>query len=212
MSEVRWWIMRSRQFAFIAIAALCAFSFVSAQGNKAGGTGSIPATPIKPSSSAQPPAGPGPEVFADKAFPAFKMTDIVGKVWTSEELKGKVLLIDFWATWCGPCKLASPIMQALHEKYASQGLVVIGANCSERDKAGQLTNTPDAARGYATEHEYSYLFTYGNDDLKKSVNIRGIPTMFVVDRKGVTRFVQVGYSKTLQDILEKPIVAALSAR
>ena len=103
-------------------------------------------------------------------------------------------------------------MQALHEKYASQGLVVIGANCSERDKAGQLTNTPDAARGYAAEHEYSYLFTYGNDDLKKSVNIRGIPTMFVVDRKGVTRFVQVGYSKTLQDILEKPIVAALSAR
>ena len=62
----------------------------------------------------------GLNALVGKPAPAFKMTDIKGKVWTNQNLKGKVVVLDFWATWCGPCKMASPSMQKLHEKYAAE--------------------------------------------------------------------------------------------
>lgn len=200
-------MMLSKYLSSAVVLGVTALGVVAQSGQH-----SVPASTIRPNPSASQPSGPGPEILLNKDFPNFTMTDINGKVWTKAQLKGKVLLVDFWATWCGPCKMASPIMQALHEKYGKNGLVVIGANCAERDQHGQITNTPEAARGYSTEHNYTYLFTYGNDDLKKAVNIHGIPTMFVVDKNGVIRFVQVGYSPTLQEILEKPIQAALASR
>lgn len=197
----------SKYFSFAVVFGVTLLGAVAQSGQH-----SNPSTPIRPLPPSAQPTGPGPEALLDKSFPDFTMTDIEGKTWTKAQLKGKVLLVDFWATWCGPCKMASPIMEALHKKYGKSGLVVIGANCSERDKDGKITNTPAAARGYVDEHHYSYLFTYGNDGLKKAVNIQGIPTMFVVDKKGVIRFVQVGFADTLQQILEKPIEAALASK
>ncbi|MBN9502452.1 MAG: hypothetical protein BGO01_13635 [Armatimonadetes bacterium 55-13] len=145
------------------------------------------------------PVGPGPESWEGKALPKFEMTKLDGKKIATTSLKGKVLLIDFWATWCGPCKMASPVMQKLHEKYASKGLMVIGANTMERGDAKKL------AGDYAKEHGYKYTFTYGNDAFSKQMNVRGIPTMLIVDKKGVVNTVNVGYSERLYDKLEAAI-------
>ncbi|MFZ4507890.1 MAG: TlpA family protein disulfide reductase [Fimbriimonas sp.] len=118
------------------------------------------------------------EKLGGKPMPSFKMTDLKGKVHTNASLKGKVVIMDFWATWCGPCKAASPSIEALHKKYASQGLVVIGANMGE-EKPGK-----EAAAGYAKEHKYTYNFTYNNDKLASDLGIQGIPAFLFIDKSG----------------------------
>lgn len=147
----------------------------------------------------------GPQEFEQKPLPEFSMTTLDGKRVSSNDLKGKVLLIDFWATWCGPCKKAAPALQALHEKYGKKGLVVIGANTSERGPDGKNIRTPDNAIAYVKENRYTYMFTYGNDDYKTSLKVRGIPTMFIVDKQGIVRKVQVGYSPELEGMLDSTI-------
>ena len=63
-----------------------------------------------------------------KAPPAIEMADLNGKQVDLKALRGKVVLVDFWASWCGPCKHEMPVLQSLHEKYAEQGLVIVGIN------------------------------------------------------------------------------------
>jgi cytochrome c biogenesis protein CcmG, thiol:disulfide interchange protein DsbE len=151
----------------------------------------------------------GPQSLVGKAVPKFKMTDLKGKTLTPESLKGKVYLVDFWATWCGPCREASPILQQLHEKYGERGLVVIGANTSERGQDGKPLKTKEKAAAYAKEHKFTYTFTYANEDFAKACQVRGIPTMLVVDRSGVVRKVQVGFNKDLFKMLETAILPLL---
>lgn len=146
------------------------------------------------------------ESLKGKPFPSFKMTDTNGKVHTNASLKGKVLLVDFWATWCGPCKAASPTMQKLHEKYAKDGLVVIGANTYEQPK-----DRATAAAKYQKDHKYTYVFTKENDKLASQLGARGIPFFVFVDRQGVVREVATGFGggsaeqfeKTIQSLLKK---------
>ena len=62
------------------------------------------------------------------------MPDLAGKKVDLAELKGKVVLVDFWASWCGPCKEEMPVLEALHEKYAEEGLVIVGVNIDNNKK------------------------------------------------------------------------------
>lgn len=158
----------------------------------------------------RPAAAEGPESLKDKPMLRFDMTSLKGEKLSNDSLKGKVVLIDFWASWCGPCRAVSPIMQTLHDRYRDKGLVVIGANTSERDATGARLKTKDKAEEYSREHKFTYTFTYANDDLARASKVRGIPTMLVLDKKGVVRNVMVGSSPTLQRDLEaalKPLLA-----
>ena len=134
-----------------------------------------------------------------KAFPAFAMTTVDGKKLSNTSLKGKVVLIDLWATWCGPCKMASPAMQNLHKKYGSKGLVVIGANTFENEKG------PKAASGYMKEHKYTYTFTYNNDAFAQALGVRGIPQFYLVDKSGKLIKSISGYSPDLEKMLDGEI-------
>ena len=168
----------------------------------------LPIAAVAAFALAQTPATEAPN-FADLKGKkvTYQMTDTAGKAVTNETLKGKVVLIDFWATWCGPCKAASPTIQMLHEKYAKDGLVVIGANAFER------TDPDGAAAGYAKEHNYSYMMTVKNDALAKSWGVRGIPAFVVIGRDGTVALAQTGFGKGKTDvILEDAVKAALAAR
>jgi thiol-disulfide isomerase/thioredoxin len=137
----------------------------------------------------------------------YKMADTAGKAVTNETLAGKVVLIDFWATWCGPCKAASPTIQMLHEKYGKEGLVVIGANAFEKE------NKDGAAAQYAGEHNYTYLMTTNNDVLARSWGVRGIPAFVVIGRDGTVTLAQTGFGKgKTEAILEDAVKAALAQK
>lgn len=164
----------------------------------------VPAAKIAPMPSAGQPSK-GPLRLTGTTPADWKMTTTEGKTLTGKSLRGKVVLVDFWATWCGPCKKASPVMESLHKKYAKKGLVVIGANTSERDSDGRPVKWANAAKTYKKEHGYTYTFTWGNDDLKEKWGVQGIPTMFVIDKKGVVRKVFVGYDTKLETNLEQAI-------
>jgi cytochrome c biogenesis protein CcmG, thiol:disulfide interchange protein DsbE len=148
----------------------------------------------------QPQAG-NPEKLKGKALPSFKMKDLSGKTITNSSLKGKVVLLDFWASWCGPCKAASPLMQELHAKYNKQGLIVIGANVLEFTPEAKKT----AAAKYKKEHKYTYTFTTGGDDLVRKAGFTGIPAFIYVDRKGIVQQVQMGYGPEAKSQMEKQV-------
>ena len=145
---------------------------------------------------------PGPESLTGKAMPKFTMKDLSGKAVTNASLKGKVVIFDFWATWCGPCKAASPLMQDLHKKYAKKGLVVVGANV--------MDPAPNGAKNYSKEHGYNYLFTTGGDDLARSIGITGIPCFVFMDKKGIVQKVQIGYGDELKIQFEDTVRSLLA--
>ncbi|MGV3618934.1 MAG: TlpA family protein disulfide reductase [Fimbriimonas sp.] len=133
--------------------------------------------------------GQNPEKFEGKKIPAFTMKDTTGKTVSDKSLRGKLVLIDFWATWCAPCVAASPMINRLHQKYAKQGLVVIGANISDK---------PGSAAAYKKEHKYGYAFTTGGEKLAAALGVQGIPAFIFVDRTGKIVDVQTGTNPGLE--------------
>jgi len=128
--------------------------------------------------------------FIGKPAPAFKLTTTDGKVLTNASLKGKAVLVDLWATWCGPCKAASPSMDKLHKTYGAKGLTVIGAIVMDADT---LDANKKLAANYKKEHKYSYTFAAGGDPFATALGVRGIPTFVFIDKKGNIADVLVGF-------------------
>lgn len=147
------------------------------------------------------------ESFKNKPMPSFKLVDTTGKTMTNASLKGKVYLVDFWATWCGPCKAAMPTMQKLHNKYKGKGFMVIGANILERG-----ANKPSIAGQFKKAAKLSYVFAKDTPEAEKladTLKIQGIPTFLLVDKKGVVRHVEVGFSSEHEGDLARRIEALL---
>lgn len=122
-----------------------------------------------------------------KTIPAFELKDTKGAKYSDKSLKGKVVLLDFWATWCGPCKEASPTMQKFHTNYAKSGLAVIGVNAAEYE------DPKGAAAKYAKQHKYTYPMTPESDAFAEKLGVRGFPTFILLDRKGKIRKIWIGY-------------------
>ena len=108
----------------------------------------------------------------------FTMKDVTGKDVRLSDYKGKVILLDFWATWCGPCKFEIPGFVALQEKYGSRGLQVIGVS---------VDDTLDKLEPYVREHRMNYpvLQGLGHEDVQEAYGpIFGIPVNIVISREG----------------------------
>ena len=116
-------------------------------------------------------------------FPDLAAFKLEGKV--PDNTKGKVVLVDFWASWCEPCKQSFPVMQELHTRYADRGLVIIAVNVDE--------NRPDME---AFLKKNAATFVVLRDAKQKLVEKTGIATMpssFLLDREGKVRFTHTGF-------------------
>jgi len=146
--------------------------------------------------------GDAPEASALKvkvgdAAPDFALKDLAGAEVTLASLKGKVVLLDFWATWCGPCKAAMPAIQKIADDYKDKGVVVLGINTWE--------NSPDAAKKYMADKKFTYPCLLAGDPLAEAYGVPGIPTLVVIGKDGAVALIEVGMGG------DAPLRAAIDA-
>lgn len=126
-------------------------------------------------------------VWAAEVAPDFALPDLEGKIFRLAETKGKVVILDFWATWCPPCQESVPHLVELQEKYGDQGLQIVGISLDHR---GRRVVEP-----FAKRFKVNYKILVG--DYRQVVEdyggIFGIPTLFVIDREGKVVAHFIGY-------------------
>ena len=139
------------------------------------------------------------------SLPDFRVNDLQGHSLSSGNLRGKVVLVNFWATWCQPCKKEMPGYQSLADRYASQGFIVIGF------KFETMPDVEDPLQ-FANGIGVHYPLAVATDDLKQRFGgIEGLPTTLIYDRKGLLRVKVMGFEYT--DKIEselKPLLAPYS--
>jgi thiol-disulfide isomerase/thioredoxin len=134
-------------------------------------------------------------------LPDFSAKDLQGREISSAEFRGEVVLVDFWATWCEPCKREMPGYQKLLDRYGSSGFVVIGL------KANMMEDAEDPLE-FAKKMGVHYPLVSATDELtQRFVNLEGLPTTLLYDRHGVLRKKVVGfeYTSVIEDDL-KPLL------
>ncbi len=140
--------------------------------------------------STQPPvdkAPPGPvESPGGKSAPSFTLQDLNGKPVSLSDFKGKVIVLDFWATWCPPCVMEMPHFIELYEQYKDQGFAMVGISLDHQG----ISVVKSFVRKYQVN--YPILMTDGRVD-KAYGGIPSIPTTFVIDSAGNIRQKYVGY-------------------
>lgn len=125
----------------------------------------------------------------DKA-PNFSLKDLNGKTVTLAQLKGKVVFLDFWATWCPPCRKSIPAVESLYERYAKDPRVaVMGIN---------VENNPDAVRAFAQKNGIKYTILSDDGAASRAYRVSGIPAFFVITPAGEMGKRFVGFSGDMQ--------------
>jgi len=117
---------------------------------------------------------------ANAAAPSFELTTLDGQSLTSETLRGKVVLVNFWATWCPPCRIEMPGFQAVYDRKRSQGFVVLGIST---DAGGS-----DGVRAFLAAHRITYPVAMASASVVRDFGGASVlPTSFLIDRQGRIR-------------------------
>jgi len=136
-----------------------------------------------------------------KPAPDFELPDVNGKKVKLSNFKGKIIILDFWATWCPPCRAEIPGFIELYKKYKDKGVEIIGISL---DEGGVKDVLP-----FMKEFGINYTILIGNYKVTQDYGgIRGIPTTFVIDRKGNIRAKYVGYRP--KEVFERDIIMLLN--
>ena len=137
---------------------------------------------------------PQPATGSTAAAPPFRLEDRRGRRVSLSDFRGQVVLLDFWATWCGPCRASMPKVERLHKRFRARGLRVIGVN---------IEGMSDEVLGYIDDGGYSFLFLFddGNwkSDVTRSYGVTSIPRSYLIDRQG--RIVYSGHPESLSEAL-----------
>ena len=129
------------------------------------------------------------------------LTDDTSEVLSLDSLRGKVVYLDFWASWCGPCRLSFPQLEALRQELGPRGFEVLAVNVDEF--------APDALR-FLEDMSVSYpVVRDGAGETPALYGILGMPTGFLIDRAGTVRLIHQGYRKSDGAALREEIIALL---
>ena len=150
-------------------------------------------------------SGCGDDAGAGPSAPEFSLPDISGQKVVLSDYRGSVVLLDFWATWCGPCRATIPELVRLQEKYGESGLVILGLSL---DDPRQVTD--NALQDFKRDRGINYSILRADSKVVKAYFGTGniaIPTLFVIDRKGIIRDKIVGFNngalnKSLAGVME----------
>lgn len=134
------------------------------------------------SSSGTPQIGAKPAAAActggsDKCMPELSYVDTMGFSYTPNNLAGKVVVINFWATWCKPCLSEIPDLSRVAEKYKDRGVVVLGVLTSDNPDQQELLN-------FASDHEMTFPIVRATGDILSQFDTSGLPTTYIFDRTG----------------------------
>jgi thiol-disulfide isomerase/thioredoxin len=116
------------------------------------------------------------------------------------DLRGQVVLIDFWATWCGPCRQSMPTMERLYQKYGARGFTIMSMNTEGPRQV-------EAARRFAAGFQPALTFPIYLDPghVVRDYEVDVLPTMVLLDRQGLVRWVHIGYSEAAGRELEERV-------
>jgi peroxiredoxin len=138
-----------------------------------------------------------------KPIPAFSLKDANGQAVRPVDYQGKVVLLDFWATWCGPCKIEIPWFIELERQYKDQGFAVLGVSMDEDGWT--------AIKPYVQKMQMNYRVLLGNDDVSTAYGgLDSLPTTLLIDRQGKIASVHVGVTMGKEEFKDA-IVKLLNA-
>jgi thiol-disulfide isomerase/thioredoxin len=134
----------------------------------------------------------------DQPAPAFRLASLAGDTVDLSALRGKIVILDFWEVWCGPCVAALPKIDSLHRAYAGRGVAVLGIT----HEAGQLAIT----RQLATKRGLHFPTLVGTEDSRRAYQLNAVPYYVLIDRHGIVRLTSEGDTRELQRTLDQLLV------
>jgi len=129
--------------------------------------------------------------------PDFTLKTIDGQEITLSKLKGKVVLLDFWATWCGPCRESIPHLIQLYKAYRENGFEMIGISLDKGDAA--------VVRNFAKSMDIPYPIVMATEEVARDYRVTSIPTTFFIDKEGKIREKIPGFNSTIAQQMNSKI-------
>lgn len=128
----------------------------------------------------------GEDIIGKKA-PDFTLRDLDGNSVSLEDFRGKVLILDFWAVWCGPCQMSLPFFQKMSERYGNRGLEVVGLHVDDRMPG------LDSVRDYLEDRRVHYTNLLSTFEVDEAFQVYAMPTTYLIDRDGRIAKLHVGF-------------------
>jgi peroxiredoxin len=146
-----------------------------------------------------------------KPAPEFTLKDANGRTVHLSDYKGKVVLLDFWATWCGPCKIEIPWFMEFEQQLKDRGFAVVGVSMDE--------DGWNVVKPYVEQYKINYRILLGNDQVGEIYGgVESLPTTFIIDRQGKIASVHIGLSgkdefkNAITQLLDTPRATSIAPR
>ena len=144
------------------------------------------------------------EVGANAPAVAMPRLDDSGKNVSLAGMRGKVVYVDFWASWCVPCRISMPTLDRLFKENAARGFEVVGVNKDVR--------SDDAERFLKRVPVSFVLVADSSDNLAKAFDVKTMPSGYLIDRKGVVRHIHGGFTRSTSDALAEQVEKLLAEK